>query len=215
MKSTNNKSGFTTLNDLLARIERLFLTVIIGLIFPLLLGLAGWWSSISFVSEDRILFYAMGGFIAGIIVDSLFLRRWTRKALNASILWPGAAYLIYSVGIFGFFMGVPVFNLLLGPVWGYYSGMRLRAANADKPAVVKAAQEAAIFTAGVLALACIASLVIAFLDPSLEANIQGMFGLAKPLEKAFILGLSVVGGGVLVLIDYLLTRSVVKFASFM
>jgi hypothetical protein len=215
MKNPKNKSGYTTLNALLARIEQLFLAVIIGLIFPILLGLVGWWGSIPFVSEDRIILFAVGGVLAGVMVDLLFLRRWTRKALSASILWPGAAYLFYSVGVFGFFMGVPVFNLLLGPVWGYYMGMRLRSAIADKPAVATAAHRSALFTSGVLALACIAAFVIAFLDPSLEANIQGMFGLAEPLDRSLILGLSVVGGGALILIEYLLTRAAVKFASFM
>lgn len=215
MKKTKYRSGYTTLNDLLARIERIFLTVIIGLISPILLGLAGWWGSIPFVSEDHILLYAMGGFIAGIIVDSFFLRRWTRNALNTPILWPGAFYLFFSIGVFGLFMGVPIFNLLLGPVWGYYMGMRLRAANADKPAVLTAAHRSAIFTSGVLMIACIASLVIAFLDPSLEANIQGMFGLTEPLERPLILGLSAIGGVAMVLVEYLMTRAAVKFASFM
>jgi hypothetical protein len=215
MKNSKNRSGYTTLNALLARIERLFLTVVIGLIFPILLGLAGWWGSIPFVSQDRIILFAMGGVLAGVLVDLLFLRRWIRKALSAPILWPGAAYLFYSVGVFGFFMGVPVFNLLLGPVWGYFMGMRLQSANADKPTVAKAAHRSALFTSGVLALACLASLVIAFLDPSLEANIQGMFSLSEPLDRSLILGLSTVASAVLVVTEYFLTRTAVKFASFM
>lgn len=214
MKSTKNKTGFTTLNDLLARIERLFLTVIIGLIFPILFGLVGWWGSIPFVSVERIPLYALGGVLVGVMVNLLFLHRWVRMALIASILWPGSAYLFYSVGVFGFFMGVPVFSLLLGPVWGYYMGMRLRAEGANKLAVAKSARRSAIFTSGILALACVAALVIAYLDPSLEANIQGMFGLAEPLEKASILSMSAVGGVGLVLIEYLLTRAAVKFARF-
>ena len=118
------------------------------------------------------------------------------------------------MGVFGFFMGVPVFNLLLGPVWAYFMGMRLRTTNADKPAVAKSAHQSAIFTSGVLALACLASIVIAFLDPSLEINIQGMFGLAKPPDRSLILGLSTVGGVMLVIIEYLLTHAAVKFARF-
>lgn len=215
MKNSNKKSEFTTLNALLARIERLFLTVVIGLIFPILLGLAGWWGSIPFVSEDRIILFAMGGALAGVLIDLLFLRRWTSKALSASILWPGAAYLFYSMGVFGFFMGVPMFNLLLGPVWGYFMGMRLRAENAAEAVVVKSAHQSAIFTSAVLALACLASWVIAFLDPSLEANIQGMFGLSEPLSRSVILGLSALGGIVLVVLEYFLTRAAVKFAKFM
>lgn len=212
MKST--KSGFSTLSDLLARIERLFLSVIIGLLPPLVLGLAGWWISIPFVKEEQIVYYALGGLFAGILMDLLFLRHWTRKALTASISWPAAVFMIYSISVFGFFMGVPAFNLLLGPVWGYYMGMRLRAKHAEKPDMERTARQSGAFTAGVLALACLAALLIAGLDPSLEANIQGMFGLAKPLGRSMILGLSGLAGLVLVALEYLLTRAAVKFSSF-
>jgi len=98
MKST--KSGFSTLSDLLGRIERLFLSVIIGLLPPLVLGLAGWWISIPFVKEEQIVYYALGGLFAGILVDLLFLRHWTRKALTASISWPAAVFMIYSISVF-------------------------------------------------------------------------------------------------------------------
>jgi hypothetical protein len=212
MKST--KSGFSTLSDLLGRIERLFLSVIIGLLPPLVLGLAGWWISIPFVKEEQIVYYALGGLFAGILMDLLFLRHWTRKALTASISWPAAVFMIYSISVFGFFMGVPAFNLLLGPVWGYYMGMRLRAKHAEKPDMERTARQSGAFTAGVLALACLAALLIAGLDPSLEANIQGMFGLAKPLGRSMILGLSGLAGLVLVALEYLLTRAAVKFSSF-
>jgi hypothetical protein len=39
---------YSTLNSMLAGMERLFLMIMIGLVFPILLGLAGWWSSLPF-----------------------------------------------------------------------------------------------------------------------------------------------------------------------
>jgi len=212
MKST--KPGFSTLNDLLGRIERLFLSVLIGLLPLSVLGLAGWWISIPFVKEEQIVYYALAGLFAGILVDLVFLRRWTRKALTSSIIWPAAVYLLYSVGVFGFFMGVPAFNLLLGPVWGYFMGMRLRAKHADKTEMERTARQSGFFTASVFALACVAALVLAWLDPSLEANIQGMFGLATPLGRSMILGLSAVAGLALIALEYLLTSVAVKFSAF-
>jgi hypothetical protein len=176
--------------------------------------LAGWWFSIPFVKEEQIIYYAVGGLFAGVLVDLLFLRRWTRVALTSSIIWPAVVYLLYSLGVFGFFMGVPAFNLLLGPVWGYFMGMRVRARNAGKSEVENAARQSGLFTAAVLALACLAALVIAGLDPSLEANIQGMFGLAKPLSRSMILGLSSLAGLGLVALEYQLTRAAVKFSAF-
>ena len=109
-KTKNNQSPQSTLDALLASIERLFLSVVIGLVAPLLLGLAGWWGSIPFVPEGQILYFALGGVLAGVMLDIIFLRRWTRSAMSASIIWPVAVFLFYAICVFGFFMAVPVFQ---------------------------------------------------------------------------------------------------------
>ena len=206
---------YSTLNSMLAGMERLFLMIITGLVFPILLGLAGWWSSLPFVPESSIIYFALGGFMLGVLVDMVFLRFWTRNALRLPLIWPMVVYLFYSVGMLGFFMGVPAFNVVMGPVGGYYMGMRLRAKNSDKDEVEKTARQAGFFAALILAVACTASLVIAWLDPSLEANISGMFALAQPLSKTTILAISGAAGIGLVVLEYAITRAAVKFARFL
>ena len=206
---------YSTLNSMLAGMERLFLMIMIGLVFPILLGLAGWWGSLPFVPESSIIYFALGGFMLGVLVDMVFLRFWTRNALRLPLIWPMLVYLFYSVGMFGFFMGVPAFNVIMGPVGGYYMGMRLRAKNSDKDEVEKTARQTGLFAALILAVACAASLVIAWLDPSLEANISGMFALAQPISKATILALSGAAGVGLVVLEYAITRAAVKFARFL
>ena len=206
---------YSTLNSMLAGMERLFVMIITGLVFPILLGLAGWWSSLPFVPESSIIYFALGGFMLGVLVDMVFLRFWTRNALRLPLIWPMVVYLFYSVGMLGFFMGVPAFNVVMGPVGGYYMGMRLRAKNSDKDEVEKTARQAGLFAALILAAACAASLVIAWLDPSLEANISGMFALAQPLSKTTILAISGAAGIGLVVLEYAITRAAVKFARFL
>jgi hypothetical protein len=207
--------NFSTFNTMLAGFERIFLSVMIGLVFPILLGLAGWWGSIPFVPEKSILYFALGGFILGILVNMVFIRYWMRNALRIPLLWPVFIYLFYSIGMLGFFMGIPVFNVIMGPVGGYYMGMRLRARNVQKDEVEREAKRTGLFTAFVLAIACAAALIIASLDSSLEANISGMFGLAKPISKTIILSLSAGAGIGLVFLEYAITRAAVKFASFL
>ena len=206
---------YSTLNSMLAGMERLFLMIMIGLVFPILLGLAGWWGSLPFVPESAIIYFALGGFMLGALVDMVFLRFWTRNALQMPLIWPMLVYLFYSVGMFGFFMGVPAFNVIMGPIGGYYMGMRLRAKNSDKDEVEKTARQTGLFAALILAVACAASLVIAWLDPSLEANIRGMFALTQPLSKATILAISGAAGIGLVVLEYAITRAAVKFARFL
>ena len=206
---------YSTLNLMLAGMERLFLMIMIGLVFPLLLGLVGWWGSLPFVPERSIVYFALGGFMLGVLVDLVFLRFWTRTALSLPLIWPLLIYLFYSAGMFGFFMGVPTFNMVMGPVGGYYMGMRLRAKNSDKVEVEKTARQTGIFAALILAAACAASLVIAWLDPYLEANISGMFALTKPISKTVILALSGAAGVGLVVLEYIITRAAVRFARFL
>ncbi len=210
------KSGsFQTVDGLLAGVERLFLQVIIGLAAPVALMLAGWWGCLYFAPEETVKYFALGGLLAGLLLDMLFMRRWLRKAYSLPVGWFAGFYLFYSACLFGFFMGVPVFNLLLGIVGGYYVGICLRQAGKDKAEVEGAARRAGLFTAGVLAAVCTASWILAYRDASLAANIQGMFNLSKEISRENILLLSAFAGIVLVVMEYFLTRAMVKFARFL
>ena len=194
-------------------IEKLFLFVAIGLVFPILLFLVAWWSSIPFVPEAQIKFFALSGLLAGILLDVLFLKRWMRNAFTYPLIFPALVYLFYSVCCFGFLMGVPVLNVLLGPVGGYYMGKRLRGQKVGEEVVSQVAHRTALFTAFVLSVACSAALALACLDQSLTANIQGIFRLQAPLSRELIMGLSAVAGVALVWIEYTVTRMVVQIGS--
>ncbi len=209
------KMEIRTVDKLLAGVERLFLQVVIGLVPPIFLLLAGWWGSLFFIPERSVKFFALGGLLLGLFLDILFMRRWLRKAYTLPVGWFVVIYLFYSAGLFGFFMGVPVFHVILGVVGGYYVGICLRFAQKDKAEVENAARRTAFFAAGVLAVVCIASWVIAYRDPSTAANINGMFHLSKAISRENILLFSAFAGAGLVVIEYFLTRATVKFARFM
>jgi len=203
-----------TLNNLLAGVERLFLQIMIGLVAPVIFLLAGWWGSIPFVPEESIIFFALGGLLLGIFLDILFLHRWVRKAYSFPVIWFVLIYLFYSICLFGFFMGVPAFNLVMGLVGGYYVGLCMRHANKDKNEVKSIAKRTALFAAFVLAVACAASWILAYREPSLASQIRAMFNLKSEISRAAILGLSAAAGIGLVAIEYFLTRATVKFARF-
>jgi hypothetical protein len=207
--------GFSTLDSILARIEQLFLTVVIGLVPPILFGLAGWRAGRLFASEQSIQYFVLGGFLLGVLLDLLFLRRLARRALRGPLLVPILIYLLYSVGLFVFFTGIPVINAALGPVGGYLMGIRLRVNKAQQPVVEKTAQHTGLFTTGVLALACAAALAIAARDTSLETYINGLLALAKPFSRTAILALLTGGTVLLAALEYLITRAAVKFARFL
>jgi hypothetical protein len=208
------KKKTQTVANLLNGVESLFLKIIIGLVAPLFFMLLGWWGSIPFVSEDSIKFFALGGLLLGILLDSIFLRRWVRNACSLPRIWFMLVYLFYSACLFGFFMGVPVFNLVMGLVGGYYTGLCLRYTGKDKAEVEAQANRTGLFAAAVLAVFCVISLVLASQEQSLAAEIQSMFDLSADVSRENILMVSGIGGAVMVVLEYFLTRAMVKFASF-
>jgi len=197
---------------LLQRLETLFLYAVFGAILPLLLLLAGWWGSIPLVAEQQIKYFALGGLLLGLILDLFFLKKWVRAAYRLPLAFLGLAYIFYSVGMFGFFMGVPAFNLSMGLVAGFYMGLRLKQQGMAEADAEPFIHRTALFAAGVLALACTASLLIAAADSFLTANINGMFGLAKPLSRQQILWAAGVAGIGLVVTEYYLTKLMARWA---
>jgi hypothetical protein len=208
------KQEIQTFNQLLAGVERLFLQIMIGLIAPVAFLLIGWWGSLPFVLETSIKYFALGGLLAGIFIDALFLRRWVRKAYNLPVAGFVLVYLFYSICMYGFFMGMPALNFLLGIMGGYYVGLCLRYTKKGKDEVSRDAQRTAFFAAGVLAILCIASWLLAYSQPTIASEIQGMLNLAREISREQVLIYSAIAGAGLVAAEYFLTRAMVKFACF-
>ena len=183
---------------LIHKFETLVLAVILGLIAPVIGLLVFWWGVYALLPESWIPSVALSGILLGLLVDGFFLKRWIHSARHMDIkLWM-AIYLFYSVCVFGFFMGVPVFNALLALPAGFVIGGRLLKENADMPRVRKEAGRTALFTTILLALVCAASAFFALSSPSTPSDLRGMLGLGFEVSQGMIIGL-IVGGGLALL----------------
>ncbi|MCX6149693.1 MAG: hypothetical protein NTX22_04115 [Ignavibacteriales bacterium] len=179
------------------KIEILTIGFLLGAVPIIICFLAGWWISIPFVPESRIILFALAGSFVGVIIDILFLKMWIQTAYSMKpIVWM-MIYLFYSFGMFGFFMGVPVFNVALALPAGFFIGGWLIYKGADSIRMKKAARNSAIFTTSVLAFICAASATIALVSFSTTSDLQGMFGLQ--ITPAMIIGV-ILGGGIFLLI---------------
>jgi hypothetical protein len=177
------------------KLERLARALILAPLVPLVGFLAGWWSAYALLPEKWIPYAAIAGVSIGILADILLLKYILDRRLSLPV-WM-AVYLFYAIGVFGLFMGVPVFNVLLAIPAGFVSGSRLASENGDPQRVRQAARHTAWFTTGVLALVCAASAVIALLSPSTALDLRGMLGLGFDVTQGMIVGLIVVGGALL------------------
>lgn len=191
------------------RIERVAIGFLWGAV-PIISGfLAGWWISIPLVPESRIVLCAVAGLLAGVLVDALFLKAWIRRAYSMKPLVWMAVYLFYSFGLFGFFMGVPVFNVILALPAGCFVGGWLASGAADSTRRKQATRLSAAFTTSVLALVCVASASIALVSPSTASDLQGMLALPFRVTTAMIIGIILGGGTIILILQWWLTcRSV-------
>ena len=198
---------------MITKLELLGLGLILGPIAPLLGLLSLWWSAYALLPEKWIALSALSGLLLGLLVDLIFLTRWINQAGQFGFKFWIALYLFYSMGVFGFFMGVPVFNALLAIPAGFVVAGKLAAETANRQRVQRSARLTAGFTTGILVVICLASAVIALSDPYTSANLEGMFGLNFEITQGMLIALIAIGGAILLACNWLLTASTVWFSN--
>jgi hypothetical protein len=193
-------------------LERISMGLTIGAIPPIIGLLAGWWGTFAVLPERGVMIAALCGLAAGLVADAVFLRRaMTRADVAPWWLWAGI-YIFYAIGGFGFLMGVPMLIPLLGLPAGALIGGRLAREAATENQVRRAAHLASAFTTAVLVIACIASATIALTDPYTAGSLEGMLGLPFEVTTPMIVGLILVGGTALAVVQWLLTSTVVRWS---
>lgn len=179
----------------------------IGGTFPLLFGLLSVivWYYLDKL-ESRAIIYLAAGLILGLIIDLIFLKGWLNRRFELPLWSMAGIYILYNVFVFGFFMGFPVFNVLLGLIAGNYFGNRIVAGKLPSEKQSKQIKQVSIFTALIMALICISSAVIGLTDKFIGANIQGMLHLHFEITKPMIWAIVLVGGVSLIIVQYVITK---------
>ncbi len=194
------------------KIETAILGVTLGAV-PIIAGfLTGWWASIPFVPESSIWRFALAGLFFGIFVDVLFLRRWVRRAYSMKPWIWMTLYGFYSTGMLGFFMGVPVFNVILALPAGVFVGRWLAHSGADPAGSQRVARRTASFTMCILGLVCLVSASIALLAPSTGSDLQSMLRLPFPVTRWMLICIIFGGGALLLTFDWWITIKCVRRA---
>ena len=195
-------------------LEMLISRLVVASVFPMLLFLAGWWASIGQVPDERIALGALAGLVAGVLVDVVCFRKQIAKPYEVSHRVLVLIFLFYSICTLGFFMGVPVFNLLFGAAAGFYAGRRLRYTGADRTEATRSIKLVSMLAAAVMAAVCFGSAYIALRDPTDTArNLQGMLSIRSfEVTPWAVGGLIAVGGPALILVQYVITKAGAEMA---
>ena len=192
------------------KVETMVIDLVFGAVLPIFLFLAGWWSSIGLVSDNLIFVIALTCLSLGIVIDILFLKKWLRNVYNTNWKLLIIIFLFYSICTFGFFMGVPVFNLMIGIMAGIFVGRKLYHDKKSINEVRCNIKKTSIFTTVVILIISLASAFFALRDPMDTArNLEGMFHIQSfSITTQIIIGIIVIGGFVLALSQYWLTKTV-------
>ncbi|HOC53286.1 MAG TPA: hypothetical protein PLW61_06590 [Caldisericia bacterium] len=172
---------------------------------PLLFTLIFWWGSIPFIKENYIFIFFITGLIIGLILNLIYYKKIIRNLYNLNIKFLIVIYLFYNFCIYGFFMGIPIFNLIMSFISGLYFGRRCKFLNYNEVDSVKIIKKVSIFTTIFVFIIFCFSGFIAIKDPSTGKNIQGMFNLSNPLTKELIYLIVIFGGTFFLILNYYIT----------
>ena len=188
------------------KLDKALIGLVLFPIFPLMLLFAGWWGGYLFLPEKYIPVLGLIGIVLGGVMDVVFVKGWVQKGflIHKSVLI--LIYLFYSVCVFGFFMGVPVFNVFVGMFAGVYVARSIQFNHEDTAQGLGRINRTSIFTSEVLLFICIISAYLARRDPYTGDSLRGMLHLSFEVTKKMIDGLIIFGGVGLIISQYWVTK---------
>ncbi|HOU74633.1 MAG TPA: hypothetical protein PLW22_07730, partial [Tenuifilum sp.] len=189
------------------RFEKRISGLLIGSIFPLSLGLLS--LTIWFLldkSESRLFIYLISGLLIGGLIDIKFLKSWINQRFNLPIWIIASIYIMYNIFVYGFFMGLPVFNAFLGLLAGYYFGNRICFNKIKPERQPKLLNQVSLFTGVIMTLVCISSGFLAIYDNGAAGMIQDVLGLNFEVTRSMLWGIVLIGGFILIFVNVFLTR---------
>lgn len=146
------------------------------------------------------------GLAMGLIILIINLKKFINEFYKLKYWLLVVIYIILSVGTFGFFMGVPVFNIMIGIGAGVYIGRRFQLHHNDDNRFIVVIKKTSLYSTIIMFFVCVASASIALTDKYTAANLEGMFNITTfDITKQMIYGLIGFGGIGLLLLQYIST----------
>jgi hypothetical protein len=185
------------------RSDRLLSRLVLGTLAPVVLFLTCWWGTLGVLGDSPVIGpAALGGLALGLVLDLTVLRRHLASLFDLGLMALGALALFYSVMIYGFFMGFPVANLLVGLVAGHVVGRRARLHSLPAEQTARESRLALVLVTSILTALCVATAWMALNQPSIGSEVRHMLGLPFEVTMPMIYATIVVGGAGLLAAQY-------------
>ena len=173
---------------------------------PIALLLAGWWGSVGVLGDSpAVALFAFSGLAVGIALDATVLRRSLDSLYTMSDRRLLLVGLFYSIGMYGFFMGFPVFNAIIGVVGGYVAARRAAIMGWPRERALRDGRRVAIAMTWVLGALCVATAAMALNEATMGEQLRGMLGLSFVVTWPMIYAIIAVGGVGLLVLQYVAT----------
>lgn len=174
---------------------------------PLVLFMLSWWIADLFTGSTVSLLIGLFGFFVGIWLNYELVLPYQFFKIKKRIL--AVVYIFFSISCLGFFMGIPVFNILLGILAGNYLSIRVMDNYNRQAFVAKNLRQGSLFAAFVLLLLIIYSLLVAAadIDHLIQLIKQLVYLSITPSQFYFI---AITGGIFLVILQYFITLFTAK-----
>jgi hypothetical protein len=191
--------------------DKLFFGAILGFAFPFLFALIAMmiWFYVS-KNEAIALNSLLAGVSVGALTDVVFLKKWITHRYELSKGFLIFLFVVYNIGIYGMFMGFPLFNLIMGLVAGYYVAKRAIKEEIPKDKASKLMHSVSLFTSLVMAVMCISSTILVFGEKVLSIDLKPMIGIDFVMSHGLINGITIIGGLFLIALQYLITKLTIK-----
>jgi len=187
--------------------RKLFTIVLYQTPIPMALFLISWWISSTFVNDLKALLFAVGGLVIGLWLNKELVIPFQFYKIKKRVL--AIVYIFFSISVLGYFMGIPVFNLLLGFLAGNYLSIRVMSNYKVEREITKNFKKGALYTSFVLLMITLLAWFTAMSD--VENSIQTaneVLGVSLSKDK-FIL-LITTGGILIVILQYFITYYTAK-----
>jgi hypothetical protein len=199
---------------MLTWMDRASSRLVLGAVAPVIGLLTGWWGTLGVLGDHPAIGpVALGGLALGVTLDLTVLRTHLDSLFDLRPAALGALALFYSIMIYGFFMGLPVGNLLVGIVGGYVVGRKAALRGWSPERARPAARVTAAIATSILAVLCVATASMALNEPTIGLQVRGMLGLPFEVTAPMIYATIVGGGAALLAVQYGGTILVARRAS--
>jgi hypothetical protein len=187
------------------KIERFIFGCILAPLAPIAGFLGLWCISYALLPEKWIPICAICGLALGFLLDVFVLKKLIQRVYRLGNIFWLAVLLFYSMGAYGLFMGMPVFNAALAVPAGFVVGAKLAHEMSDGSQVRRASIQTCVLTTVMMVLICTASASFALMSPSTPSDLRGMLGLGFEVTSVMIWALILIGGLGLLAFNWVLT----------